>query len=368
MAEPGAPATTGDDARFMQLALALAERGRGRVEPNPLVGAVVVREGQVIGEGWHREYGQPHAEVDALRSTPDPQGSTVYVTLEPCAHVGKTPPCTSPLIEAGVARVVYAVRDPNPHARGGDEVLREAGLDVLGGVEEQPARDLNARFFHGFAPEAAERPWIELKLAVSLDARIADSAGRSRWITGPAARGEVHRIRAAHDAIAVGIGTALADDPELTVRGEVVPRRPPVRVVFDRMLRLPRHSALARSAPDTPLWVICGEEAPLQARSDLEATGVIVIAVADLDAGLRQLRDRGVASLLCEGGGGLSGAFLNRDVVDRLSLFFAPILLGPAGRTAFGEVSNSEIETVLRWRHLRTEAFGPDTLITLARS
>ncbi len=210
----------------MRRALELAARGWGRVAPNPLVGAVVARGGEVVGEGWHTGYGRPHAEVEALRVAGEAaRGATLYVTLEPCAHHGKTPPCTDAILAAGVRRVVFAASDPNPRAAGGCAVLETAGVEVERGVEMRAALDLNAPFFHGIA--GPERPWTELKLAVSLDGRVADRDGRSAWITGEEARAEVHRMRAGFGAVAVGIGTALADDPRLTVRGAVEPRVPP---------------------------------------------------------------------------------------------------------------------------------------------
>src|SRR6476661_5968049 len=205
-----------DDGAFMRRALALAARGWGRTAPNPMVGAVVVRDGVVVGEGWHAEYGGPHGEVEALRAAGDrARGATIYVTLEPCNHHGKTPPCTDALLAAGVRRVVVACDDPSPVARGGAQRLHEAGVEVTLGVEEQAARELNAPFFHALA---SDRPFVRLKLALSLDGAIADHSRQPGWLTGELARREVHRMRAGSDAIAVGIGTVLADDPELTVR------------------------------------------------------------------------------------------------------------------------------------------------------
>lgn len=356
-----------EDAAFMRRALDLAARGWGRVEPNPRVGAVVVRDGEVVGEGWHAEFGGPHAEVAALRDAGKrARGATMYVTLEPCAHFGKTPPCALAVREAGIARLVFACRDPSPKAGGGAAALAEAGVEVVGGVEEAAARDLNARFFHSVGPDAA-RPWTELKLALSLDARVADLEGRSAWITGEAAREEVHRLRAGHDAVAVGIGTALADDPRLTVRGPVAPRRPPVRVVLDRGLRLPLASHLVRTAAETPVCVVCGPDAPAEARLALEARGVAVLVALDLPGALRALRGAGIEAVFCEGGAALASALLEAEVVDRLTLFYAPVLLGPRGRDPFAAIASPSIERARRWRRLRTDAFGPDTLIVLER-
>ncbi len=355
-----------EDAGHMRRALELAARGWGRVAPNPLVGSVVVRDGRVVGEGWHTEYGRPHAEVEALRAAGEAaRGATAYVTLEPCAHHGKTPPCTDAILAAGVRRVVFAASDPNPRAAGGAAVLEAAGVEVTRGVEMRAALDLNAPFFHGIA--GPERPWTELKLALSLDGRVADRDGRSAWITGEESRAEVHRMRAGFAAVAVGIGTALADDPQLTVRGAVEPRVPPARVVFDRRLRLPLDGRLARTARETPVWVVAAPDAPAERRGALEALGVRVLVAETLWDGVRELRRAGIASLFCEGGAVLGGALLRAEAVDRLHLFSAPLFLGPEGASPFAALESPPIGEAERWRRLRTEAFGPDTMVTLAR-
>jgi diaminohydroxyphosphoribosylaminopyrimidine deaminase/5-amino-6-(5-phosphoribosylamino)uracil reductase len=355
-----------DDARWVARALELAARGWGRVAPNPLVGAVVVRDGVAVGEGWHTEYGHPHAEVEALRAAGEAaRGATAYVSLEPCSHFGKTPPCTGALLEAGVRRVVFAAHDPNPKAAGGGEVLRAAGVEVRGGVLEDAAREQNALFFH--AHSGAERPFVALKLALSLDACIADHAGRSVWITGEEARAEVHRLRAGFDAVAVGSGTALADDPQLTVRGAVQPRVPPLRVVLDGSLRLPPDGRLARTAREVPVAVVTRPDAPAERAAALESAGVRVLRADGVHGQLRALRGAGVASLFVEGGARVAGELLNAGVVDRLYLFYAPILLGAGGVAAFGGVRNAAIQEVHRWRRVETQTFGADTAVTLAR-
>ena len=287
------------------------------------------------------------------------------MTLEPCAHHGKTPPCTDAILTHGVTRVVYAAADPNPRARGGAEVLRTAGVEVTAGVEEQTARDQNAPFFHRFG--GTERPWIALKLAVSLDCAVADAQRRSKWITGDPARQETHRLRAGFDAIGVGSGTALADDPQLTVRGTLQPRRAPARVVWDRRLRMDIDSRLAQTAKQIPVWVLTGAGASEQRCSALEAVGVRVLRTRSLTEGLRALRDHGVDSLLVEGGAGIAGALLSGDHVDRLYLFYAPVLLGAGALSAFAAVPAASLERATRWRAIETERFGADTLITLAR-
>lgn len=362
------PLTPDEDSRYMLRALELAERGWGRVSPNPMVGAVVVRDGETVGEGWHTEFGAPHAEVEALRAAGErARGATLYVTLEPCSHHGKTPPCTDTIALARIARVVYASPDPHDMAGGGATRLADAGIEMLAGVEEQRARDLNAPFFHVHGAEERTRPWVEMKLALSLDGRVADLTGRSAWITSEPARDEVHRLRAGRDAIGVGIGTAVADDPLLTVRGAVQPRRPPVRVVFDRSLRLPATGRLASTAGGSPVWVLTEAGADPAAESALQDVGVRVLRSSGLTDGLRALRAEGIQSLLVEGGARIASALLGAQLVDRLTLFYAPILLGPEGASPFAELSSPAIEEAGRWRRIRTEAFGPDTLVSLQR-
>jgi diaminohydroxyphosphoribosylaminopyrimidine deaminase / 5-amino-6-(5-phosphoribosylamino)uracil reductase len=357
------------DRAFMRRAIELAGRGWGRVSPNPLVGCVIVGEdGRIAGEGWHTEYGQPHAEVEALRAAGDAaRGGTAYVSLEPCSHWGKTPPCTDALIAAGIRRVVFGGFDPNPKAAGGGDVLRAAGIDAAGGVEADAVRDQNATFFHAHSAAGADRPFIALKLAMSLDARVADRDGRSVWITGEAARAETHRLRAGYDAVAVGIGTAMADDPRLTVRGAVEPRVAPVRIVFDRSLRLPVDGALARTAREVPVWAVCEPDAPAERCRALEDAGVRVVAGFGLDDQLRAVREAGVRSLFVEGGAVLASALLAADAVDRMYLFYAPVLIGPDGMAPFAGIPSPALADAPRWRHLATEPFGADTLVTLAR-
>ena len=347
----------------MRRALALARKGWGQTAPNPLVGAVVVREGEVVGEGFHTRFGAAHAEIEALRAAGDcAAGATAYVTLEPCAHTGKTPPCADALVAAGVARVVIAVRDPNPTAAGGVERLRAAGIEVLTGVEESGARELNAPFFHTFA---GQRPWITLKLAVSLDGALADATGHSRWITGDASRRAVHEIRAGSDAIGVGIGTALADDPSLTVRDVPAPRVPPTRVVFDRAARLSVSSVLARTAREVPTLVVA--ESPPAARvAALETLGVRVVQATSLRAALDALGASGIRSLLVEGGARLAGALIGTGLVDRLVIFQGSAIFGAGALGAFAFVPPTEVERAPGWRALERREIGADTMTVYA--
>lgn len=352
----------------MRRALALARRGWGRVAPNPMVGAVVVRDDRVVGEGWHAEYGGPHAEVVALREAGAlARGATIYVSLEPCAHHGKTPPCTEAIIAAGVARVVVGARDPNPTAAGGVERLRAAGIRVDVGVEEAAALELDRPFF--FAAGGADRPWVTLKLAVSLDAAIADHTRRRGWLTGARARRAVHHLRAGADAIAVGIGTALADDPLLTVRYGRPPRVPPLRVVLDRHFRLPLHSALATTLDQAPVLVVGtdvgDEDARARARA-LEARGVEVAIAQTLPETLRLLRARGVRHLFCEGGASIAGALLADGLVDRLVIFQAPVLLGAGALPAFGCAPPAATGEAPRWRVVSRRALGSDLMSVFA--
>ena len=356
-----------DDAAFMRRAIELARRGYGQTAPNPMVGAVVVRDGVVVGEGFHARYGEPHAEAAALEAAGESaRGSTVYVSLEPCAHTGKTPPCADALIAAGVARVVIAARDPNPIAVGGAERLRAAGVEVREGVGGEETRELNAPFFHALesAPEH-RRPWVTLKLALSLDSAIADAHGDSRWISGPEARAAAHELRAGNDAVAVGIGTVLADDPLLTVRDAPAPRVPPLRVIFDRRARTPLSSRVVAGAREHPTLVVVEDPAAGAARA-LEEAGVELLRAASIDGALEELTRRGVRSLLLEGGARLAGAFLESALVDRLIIFRGAVLLGSGAQGAFAHAPSISIAEAPRFRVLERRALGDDTMITYA--
>jgi diaminohydroxyphosphoribosylaminopyrimidine deaminase/5-amino-6-(5-phosphoribosylamino)uracil reductase len=352
------------DARFMRRAIALAQKGWGQTAPNPMVGAVVVHGTAIVGEGWHARFGEAHAEVAALAAAGErARGATVYVSLEPCAHHGKTPPCADALIAAGVSRVVFAAADPSAAGRGGGERLRAAGIAVDGGVEEPVARETNAPWFHDAM--GATRPWVTLKLAVSLDGAIAGASRTPGWLTGEAARREVHRLRANADALAVGIGTAIADDPQLTVRGRKRPRVAPTRVVFDRRARLPLTSRLVRTARKVPVVVIA-EHADATRAAALGAAGVGVIPATGLPDALIRLHARGVRHLLVEGGAALTGALLDDALVDRLIIFQAPILLGRGALAAFGEVAGRPLADAARWSVVARKAFGDDLMTVYA--
>ena len=352
------------DARYMRRALELAEQGWGQTAPNPMVGAVVVRDGHVVGEGFHARYGEAHAEVNALRAAGErARGATLYVSLEPCAHVGKTPPCTGAIIAAGVSRVVAAVRDPSPIARGGVETLLAAGVETALGVERERALEINASFFNA---HVSDRPWVVLKLAISADGAIADLSGTQRWITGPESRAEVHRMRANADAVAVGVGTVLADDPSLTVRDAPPPRVAPRRVIFDSRLRTPAAANVVRTALEVPTIFVTTGNAPVERRTALERAGAEVVAVNSLADGLVALRAHGIRSLFCEGGARLAGSLLAAGLVDRLAIFQSQMLIGRDRLGGF-DFAPPEFETRLPELPVVTRrGFGDDELTIYA--
>ena len=332
------------DEDHMAHALRLAARGLGHTWPNPAVGCVIVRDGRVAGRGWTQPGGRPHAEQRALdQAGPLARGATAYVTLEPCAHHGQTPPCAEALIAAGIARVVSATTDPDPRVQGrGHAILRASGMAVTEGVLGAQARALNAGFLsrvqHG-------RPLVTLKLAMSLDGRIANGAGASRWITGPPARRAVHGMRATHDAVMVGIGTALADDPALTVRDLGVAHQP-LRIMLDTHLRLPTGSRLVRTARALPVWVCHGPDADPTARDRLAQAGVALVPCPvgpsghlDLQDTLRTLGTKGLTRVFCEGGGTLAAAMIADGLVDRLVTFHAGHAFGAGGTPALGPLA-----------------------------
>lgn len=356
-----------NDQGFMRRALDLARRGWGQTAPNPMVGAVVVRDGAVVGEGFHALYGGDHAEVMALRAAGErAKGSTLYLTLEPCAHHGKTPPCTDAIVAAGVARVVAAVADPHPEAGGGAKRLRAAGVAVEIGLESAAARELNAPFFHSFG---ASRPWTVLKLAVSIDGAIADASRsrgvKGRWLTGSDARREVHRLRAGVDAVAVGVGTLMADDPMLTVRDAPRPRVAPRRVVFDSELRTPLGAAVVRTSRMAPT-IIVARNPDARRRAALEQAGIEVHVQDTLSAALRALSADGVHALLVEGGARLAGSFLEEKLVDRLVIFQAPVILGAGALSAFAHVSEATAAALGHLRVVERATFGEDVMTTYA--
>lgn len=362
-----AVSSTEVDSVYMRRALELARLGWGQTAPNPMVGAVVVAGGHVVGEGYHARFGEAHAEVVALREAgPRARGATVYVTLEPCAHYGKTPPCADALIEAGIARVVIAAPDPSRTARGGAARLRRAGVQVDFGPQREAALELNAPFFNAIV---AARPWVTLKLALSKDGAIADPTGENRWITGPQARAEVHWLRANADAIAVGVGTVLIDDPALTVRDAPAPRIAPRRVVFDSMLRTPRTSQLIRTAKEFETILIARLGAvPVDRLAMANEAGATVLLTPSLHESLDVLGQRGIRSLFVEGGARLAGSLLTEGLVDRLIIFRSQLVLGDQALKAFSYAPD-QFEALLgdhRHRVVDQKRFGDDIMTAYA--
>lgn len=362
------------DKEFMDVALALAARNLGDTWPNPTVGCVLVKDGHVIGRGWTQGGGRPHAETEALsRAGAAAKGATAYVTLEPCSHHGKTPPCADALIAAGVARVVAATTDPDPRVNGrGLARLRDAGIQVDEGIGKVAADRLSAGFFLKITQG---RPLFALKTATSFDGRIALASGESRWITGETARRAVHALRARHDAILVGSETALTDDPFLTCRLEGYAGRPKVRIVLDRRLRLSPTSELVKTARKIPTWVVTSTEAVPSARyKDLEAAGVQLIALKDtsdhasFSFGVgKALGERGLTRVMIEGGGQVAAAFLRAGLIDEVAWFKAPSVIGGDGRASVHPMGLLNLGDMPRF-HLRESLnFGEDTLDILTR-
>ena len=354
----------------MQAALALARRGLGTVWPNPAVGCAIVNEGRVVGRGWTQPGGRPHGETEALgRAGEAARGATAYVTLEPCCHWGQTPPCVDALIAAGVWRVVVALEDPDPRVAGeGLRRLRAAGIEVETGLCAGEAAEINAGFFCRLR---LGRPLVTLKLATSLDGRIATRASESRWITGPWARDRAHALRAAHDAIMVGTETVLTDDPELTCRLPGLSRRSPVRVVIDRHLRVPPTARLIAEARQVPTWVLTLPLADPVRGEALCASGATVIEVRpnptggiDIAAALAALGERGITRLLVEGGGQLAAALTRTRLIDRLAWFHAPLLIGGDGTPAIAEFGLEVLAAAPGFERLSVEVVGDDVLTT----
>jgi len=349
-----------DDQRYMDLALALGRRGVGRTWPNPAVGAVIVKDGVIVGRGWTRAGGRPHAEIEALRRAgAAAQGATMYVTLEPCSHHGKSPPCADAVIAAGIKRVVSALEDPNPEVAGdGHARLRGAGIAVDVGICADEARRDHAGHIRRMRDG---RPHVTLKLAISADGKAAAAGGRPLAITGEAVRDRVHLLRAHNDAIMIGIGTALADDPLLTCRLPGMVKNSPVRVVLDSALRLSLGSRLIQTARQTPVWVVAGPAAPYAAEEALQGRGVEVMRLAaadDLRAVLKCLAGRSISRLLLEGGPTLAAALIAADLVDEAVLFHSARVVGNDGVDALDPTAMATLKK--RLRHLASTPVGAD--------
>ena len=357
-----------DDQRFMQRALDLAARARGLTSPNPMVGAVLVRDGVMIAEGYHRAAGEPHAEVEALTAAGGhARGATLYVTLEPCVHHGRTPPCAPAVIAAGIRRVVVATTDPNPRVAGrGVTTLREAGIDVVTGVLEAPASSLNRVFLTAMREG---RPHVTLKAATTLDGKIADVHGTSKWITGDAARLEGRRLRSEADAVVVGIGTVLADDPALTVRLDGPWPRQPFRVVLDSKARTPVTAKLIEGEPRGLAIIAVGADAPEDRVRALEAAGARVVRCPGHDgrvspaAVLAALVEREVRGVLVEGGAEVAASFLDAGLVDRVAMFLAPLLLGGTRAPSAIAGGGRELKRAVALEAVEVRRVGDDVLV-----
>ena len=356
------------DEQMMARAISLARNGLGRTSPNPLVGAVIVRDGRIVAEGWHRKAGTPHAEIHALNMAGElARGATVYVSLEPCAHYGRTGPCAKALVEAGVSRVVVAMMDPNPKVAGkGIAILQEAGIQVTTGVLEQEARQLNEVFLKWMTTGL---PFVALKTAMTLDGKIATAAGQSQWITNEASRYETHRLRDIYDGILVGINTALADNPSLTTRLKEYQGRNPVRIVVDSRARLPLTAKLVTDGAARTIVAVT-EQAPAERVEALRSAGVEIIVAGssnhvDMQSLMEQLGAMKISSVLVEGGGSVNFSLLQAGLVDRVYAFIAPKLVG--GRAALTPVEGEgfqELDRAVELENSQLRQLGSDVLLT----
>ncbi|MBN8920990.1 MAG: bifunctional diaminohydroxyphosphoribosylaminopyrimidine deaminase/5-amino-6-(5-phosphoribosylamino)uracil reductase RibD, partial [Rhizobiales bacterium] len=353
--------------------LRLGDRGLGRTWPNPAVGAVVVRDGLLVGRGWTQPGGRPHAETEALdRAGERARGGTLYVTLEPCRHHGRTPPCTDAILRAGIARVVSAIEDPNPEMAGrSHDLLLAAGIAVTVGIGEAAAREAHA----GHIRRVREnRPHVTLKLALSADERVGLAGRRPVAITGEETRAHVHLMRATHDAVLTGIGTVLADDPLLTCRLPGMAGRSPVRVVFDAGLRTPPNAKLVQTAGEAPVWLLAAEDAPPERESALRMRGVDVLRIPgtgsrlDVAAALAALAARGITRAMVEAGPRLAGAFVAAGLVDTAVLFRAPMNIGTDGLPTLEGAPLAGITASARFRARPAVRFGADTMTTFERT
>jgi len=358
----------------MRAALALARRSLGRTWPNPAVGCVIVKDGAIIGRGRTQDGGRPHAEVDALKQAGEAaRGAVVYVTLEPCSHFGRSPPCADALVDAGVAKVVSAMEDPNPPVNGrGHARLQDAGIVVEVGEGAREAAEINAGFLMRML---TGRPLFHLKLATSLDGRIATATGESKWITSEAARADGQRLRATYEAILVGANTVEIDDPELTCRLPGLERYSPIRIVLDSRARLSPGSKLALTANKTPVWLLCTEDAPAQAREDLRAKGIEVIVVAsdaqgrvDVRSAAAELGNRQLNRVMVEGGGEIAAALLKAHLVDRVTSYQAGLLMGGDSRSAVAALGLEKLGSAPRFALVSSRSLGGDMVETWHRA
>ncbi|MEW6348098.1 MAG: bifunctional diaminohydroxyphosphoribosylaminopyrimidine deaminase/5-amino-6-(5-phosphoribosylamino)uracil reductase RibD [Thermodesulfobacteriota bacterium] len=364
---PNKSKTPPDPVEFLNVALSLA--GQGRTEPNPMVGAVVVKDGRIVGRGYHRAAGMPHAEVQALLDAgPQSKDADLYVTLEPCNHYGRTPPCTEAILRAGIRRVWYGMDDPNPDVLGGGaQALRRAGIEVHGPLMDEPCRRLNEVYLLNIS---LRRPFVYLKLAMSLDGRIATRTGHSQWITSEQSRNQVHRLRDRVSAIMTGIGTVLADNPSLTTRLPEGRGHDPLRVVVDSSLRIPTDSKVFNPSSSAGVVIAAGADAPSARADELSRAGAVILRTSaagkvELRELLDQLFQRGVCSILLEGGAGLAWGALDEGIVDRCMFYYAPMIIGGAhARSGVSGEGIDRLEEAPRLKDVEIGRVGPDVLIT----
>ncbi len=354
------------DERWMRNAIELGQRNIGQVWPSPAVGCILVKDGLPVGRGWTGPGGIPHAEAAAIRRAGDQcKNATAYVSLEPCAHFGKTPPCSKALIEAGIARVVTAMTDPDPRVSGkGHQELENAGIEVSTNVLRRQAIRSHSGFIYRVTKQ---RPFVTLKSAASLDGRIATRTGESQWITAETTRRHVHLLRAQHDAVLVGRGTVVADDPSLTVRLPGLEDRSPVRVVFDSLARSPVESKLGTTAHEVPVWICHTDAAPAESLSRWRNTGAETVSVASLPSGsidperaLVSLAEKGLTRVLCEGGGTLAASLVRSEMVDELLLYSAGLVIGSEGKAVIGSTNWTRLADVSRFRLDDVSTIGND--------
>lgn len=356
------------DSKYMLVAIELAKKGRGRTSPNPCVGAVIVKDGVVVGKGYHRRAGTPHAEIHAIADagTVACVGATIYVTLEPCNHIGRTPPCSRAVLAAGIERVVIGMADPNPIAEGGADFLRSQGLAVELGVLEAECRALNYPFIKH---STTGLPWVVMKAGMSLDGRISHTRGQGGAVTGAESKKRVHLLRDRLDAILIGIGTAEIDDPSLTTR---LPKggRDPLRVILDSQLRLSLESKMLQQESTAATWIFCNHQAGKERQEQLERAGAVVHRIdsdpqngLDLAQVLKQLGDEEITSILVEGGGTVHGSFLRARLVDQVCLFIAPYFIGENGTPIVAGCSVDGQRTPMTLLDMTTESVGDDLML-----
>lgn len=357
--------------KFMKEALRLALRGQGWVSPNPMVGAIVVKNGKITGKGWHRQFGGPHAEIFALKNSGAvSKGATLYCTLEPCAHSGKTPPCVESLIQAGIKTVVLGASDPNPTAGGGAKRLQAAGIEVITGICELECKRLNAHFFKSVMTGL---PLVSVKWAMTADGKIATACGDSKWVSSDESRSFGHVLRSQHDAILIGMGTLLADGPLLTCRHATQRNvRQPLRVILDSQARTPLNAPIWSAKNGGPVTIACSASAPASRRKALQKIGADLIICSGIGKGRLPIREvlsaltrRGVLSVLVEGGSNVLGSFVDAGLVDRAYVFIAPKILGGSkSMTAVGGKGVNRIADALALQSVKIQQLGPDILIS----